>query len=417
MTLSHIPADKRIAKARAQLLMREPFFGCIAVHLEPVESSGVATFGTDGDRLYYNPDYVAKLDNEELQGVIAHEVMHVALNHHTRRGFRDPTQWNRAGDFAINPELLARGFKLPGEPELNPEFEGLATETIYAWLEAENDPSRPDSPPDQSSGAGPGSSQGGSCQPGSTPGSSDPGTAPPDRGCGEVRDAAPAHDKAALKAAEAKTQSTVRQARMMARRQEGGSLSDDLERLIEEMVAPQIDWREILRSFIDDRRQTDFSWLRPNRRLVPQGIYIPGEVPDGVSHVVLAVDTSGSIDQEILTAFASEIRSAFEDGSIETLTVVYADTEVKAHATFQAGDDITIEPVGGGGTGFSDTFRWVEDEAPDAVAVIYFTDLICSDFGEDPACPTLWAVWGDERRFDTLAAKAPFGEAVYLSSN
>ena len=398
MSLHHIPADKRIAKARAQLLMRQPFFGCIAVHLAPQECRDVPTFGTDGDTLFFNPDYVASLDNEEIQGVIAHEVMHIALNHHTRRGTRDKTRWNRAGDFAINGELLAQGFKLPGDPEVNPEFDGLAAETIYARLseeEAKQPPSGGAGTQDPQSGAG--------------------GTAP-QTGCGEVKDAAPAHDKAGLKAAEAKTQSTVRQARMMARKAEGGSLSEDLERLIEDMVAPRVDWREVLRTFIDDMHQTDFSWLRPNRRLIPQGIYIPGQVPDGISHLVLAVDTSGSIDNALLSSFAAEIRAAFEDGSIERLTVVYADESVKGHAVFEAGDDVELSPVGGGVTRFADTFRWIETQAADAVAVIYFTDLICRDFGEEPACPTLWAVWGDERRFDALAAKAPFGEAIFIST-
>lgn len=392
MNLSYISPDRRIAKSRAQLLMTEPFFGCVAVHLEPRESPDTKTTSTNGDALFYNPDYIATLDNEELKGAIAQVVMHIAMQHHTRRGFRDAARWNRAGDLAINPELIERGFKLPGQPEIDPDLAGLSIEAIYARLEQQDQQNQ------QPQGGG-----------------NNSGNAQPQPGCGEVLDAAPSHDQAAMKAAEAKTQSVVRQARMMARKKEGG-LPEDLERLIENMVEPKVDWREILRTFIDDRRQTDFAWTRPNRRFVPQGIYLPGQIPDGISHVVLAVDTSGSINNHALETFAAEIRSALEDGSIDELTVVYADSQVKGHEKFSPDDEFSLTPVGGGGTAFEQTFEWIEEHAPDAVAVIYFTDLECSRFGQEPACPVLWATWDYERRFDELANRTPFGEAIFIKN-
>ncbi|EFO30115.1 putative gp25 [Roseibium sp. TrichSKD4] len=384
------PAGGRITKARTQLLLREPFFGCILMHLQEEASTDYPTFATDGTTLFYNPDYVDQITDEEIKGVLAHEAMHVAHNHHTRRGHRNPEDWNEACDLAINPDLIEQGFHMPGQPAVDPNFTGLSAEAIYAQIQVQKQQ-------DQHKAAGQGTK---------------PSTSP---GLGEVKDAAPAHDPAALKAAAAKAQTMVRQARMMARKKQGG-LSSSLERQIETMVEPVVDWRQILRSFIDDRQQTDFSWLRPNRRLIPQGIYIPGQIPDGISHVVLAIDTSGSIDQNALASFASEIEAAIQDGAIQRLTVVYADREVKGHVTFEAMDDFTIQPVGGGGTSFASTFEWIEDNADDAVAVIYFTDLVCRDFGMEPHCPVLWATWGDERRFPELAAAAPFGEAIFLSN-
>ncbi|MBO6755725.1 MAG: hypothetical protein JJ902_05330 [Roseibium sp.] len=382
--------EKRLMKARAQLLMNQPFFGCLAVHLKPVETADHPAFATDGESLFYNPDYADGLTNAELQGVIAHEVMHVAADHVTRRGNRSMAKWQKACDLAINGPLLEAGFTLPGEPHHDPDLDGLSAEQIYARLPDDKNQNG-DQNRDQNAGGG---SSG--------------------AGCGEALDAAPAHDGAALGAVEARTQAVVRQARMLARKAEGG-LSEDLERLIGELTAPKVDWRDILRSFIDDRVQMDFSWMKPNRRFIADGIYLPGQVPDGISHVVLAVDTSGSIDQAALDAFAAEIRAAWEDGAVDNLTIVYADTSVKGHHTLIPGDVFDLTPVGGGGTSFAPTFDWIEEHAPDAVAVIYFTDLKCSTFGTEPACPVLWATWGDPRAFDRLAGKAPFGEAIFIS--
>ncbi len=80
------------------------------------------------------------------------------------------------------------------------------------------------------------------------------------------------------------------------------------------------------------------------------------------------------------------------------------------------GFSVHITPKGGGGTAFAKTFEWVEDNADDAAAVIYFTDLEVRDFGGEPHCPVLWTVWGDERKFEALASRPPFGDPIYLTA-
>jgi predicted metal-dependent peptidase len=87
---------------------------------------------TDGRRIVYNPAFVESLAPKELEAVLAHEVMHCALGHHCRRGERDPRLWNEAADFAINPLLMANGFTLPEDALLDPAFDNLSAEEIYA---------------------------------------------------------------------------------------------------------------------------------------------------------------------------------------------------------------------------------------------------------------------------------------------
>ena len=89
---------------------------------------------TDGSRIVYNPAFVDQLKPAELEGTLAHEVLHCALGHQCRRGERDPELWNVAADFAINPILIGNGFALPAGALIDPAFKNLSAEEIYARL-------------------------------------------------------------------------------------------------------------------------------------------------------------------------------------------------------------------------------------------------------------------------------------------
>lgn len=380
------PEDKILA-ARTALLWDHPFFGTLAVQLVVSEREDIPTMATDGRHLFYNAEFVAGMKKDELVFVVAHEVMHNALQHHTRKQHREHRRWNVAADYAINGELVdCKVGKMPKGGLLDAKFTGLSAEEIYAQL------------PDDPAGAN-----------GNGPASSDPG------GCGEVLPAAGAHDEAALKAAAADMKVKVQQAAAIAAKMQAGSMPASLKRLIDKLLEPVVDWRQVLRRFIDSTMVSDYTWIRPNRRFLGSGFALPGLQSDGLAHLVVAVDTSGSIDAKALQRFASEINGAFGDGQIDKITVIYADAEVSSVQEFQRSDELQLMPSGGGGTAFADTFEWIADNAPDASAVVYFTDLYCYDFGEEPAAPVMWAVYGDSRQFDKLAAKTPFGEAIYVA--
>ena len=93
-------------KARTELVLRYPFFGKLALQLELVESDQFETMATDGQRLYYNREWVLSITHKERVGVIAHEVLHVVFKHHLRRNNRDKYFWNVAGDYVINDVLF-----------------------------------------------------------------------------------------------------------------------------------------------------------------------------------------------------------------------------------------------------------------------------------------------------------------------
>ena len=132
-----IPSGVRIQKARTTLILDHPFFGTLLFRLGARPSRAVATMATDGISMFYNPEFVETLNAAELIGVLAHEVMHPALQHHTRRGDRNQARWNMACDYAINPMLLDAGLTLPKDVLIDDRFRGMSAERIYNLIEEE----------------------------------------------------------------------------------------------------------------------------------------------------------------------------------------------------------------------------------------------------------------------------------------
>src|SRR5579872_7101495 len=125
--------ERKLTRARTQLLLNQPFFGTLCLRLT-LAAGGVPTMATDGRRILYDPAFVNSLKPAELEGVLAHEVLHCALGHHCRRGERDSQLWNEAADLAINPILIGNGFTLPADALVDPAFGNLSAEEIYARL-------------------------------------------------------------------------------------------------------------------------------------------------------------------------------------------------------------------------------------------------------------------------------------------
>lgn len=382
------PYDK-LCKARTALLIDQPFFGSLALYLSVIESTKAGdTMATDGTNLYYNAKFVDATPHHELKVIWAHEVMHCACLHQIRRGQRDAVQWNKATDYAINQQLKDAGFTLPQGALIDPQYKGLGAEEIFSLIGKEPDP--------QGNGQSPQGS------------GSDPG------GCGAVLDAGPAHEPSQAQQQAQDWQEWTTQAVAVAKGQNAGTVPGHLARIAEEIRQSQTDWREILRRFIDQSMVRDFSWSRPNRRFVHQGIILPGYVSDSLNRLVVVVDTSGSIDQSALAAFRSEIAATLDEGAADHITVVYCDTSVTKTQEFERGDAFEMNAKGGGGTAFSPAFKWIEEHAPDAAAIVYLTDLDCDDYGPTPSAPVIWATYGDPRTLAQLEKRIPFGETIRI---
>lgn len=232
-------------------------------------------------------------------------------------------------------------------------------------------------------------------------------------GCGGVRDAAPTEAEAAE--LEADWDINIRQAINVAIRQ-AGSLPGYLEGIAEEIKNPKEDWRSILRRFVDPSTRKDFSWKRPSRRHPNAGYILPGQIADGVSHLGILYDASGSLcDPETQAQFRGEIQDALDNGAVDRVTIAYHDTEVYASDSFTAGEQIVFRAPRGGGTYFDPGFKWFGENAADVSGVVHFTDMEAGDWDslETPDYPVLFAAFGDPR--STRQYKPPFGEVIELT--
>ena len=392
----------RIQKARTALLLDHPFFGTLLFRLKGRETTSVKTMATDGISLFYNPEFVATLSAPELTGVLAHEVLHPALQHHVRRSDRSPVRWNRACDYAINPLVLDAGLSLPQDVLINHRFRGMSAERIYSLLEEEEDDGGNEQESDDRH-----ESQ--KAEPDSTGGSYDEPNVPESPGgFGQVLDApAPRDANGRNEADQARDwQIAVEQAETISRL--AGKLPAGVARSLEGAEEARVDWRELLRRAWSETTPCDYSWMTPNRRHIWQGLYLPGVQCEGVGEVVIFVDCSGSVSARQLALFEAEIQSILEGQRPERVYVVYFDARIHKVDVYEAGQKVRLTPVGGGGTDFRPCFEWVEQNHLQPQVLVFLTDLYGTLPSEPPACPVLWASTGSRQ--------AAFGQVIPMQA-
>ncbi|HTV53802.1 MAG TPA: VWA-like domain-containing protein [Terriglobia bacterium] len=399
-----IPSDLRIQKARTTLLLDHPFFGTLLFRLGGKASRSVATMATDGVSLFYNPEFVDTLNAAELAGVLAHEVMHPALQHHTRRGNRDQARWNMACDFAINPILLDAGLTLPKDVLIENRFRGMSAERIYNLIEEDE---KQEGSSDQGAPCpGDGSGALGNGSPQSDNSGSEPQTPSTTGGVGQVLDAPEPEAESGPSVSEQarEWQIAVEQAETVAK--VAGKLPGGAVRALEVSQAAKVDWRELLRRAWSDTIPADYSWTRPNRRHVWAGLYLPGITSEGVGEIAIAVDCSGSVSSRQLGLFEAEIRSILAGQRPRLVHVLYFDAAVQKVETYQAGQPVSLSPVGGGGTDFRPCFEWLQEKGIMPQTLVFLTDL-CGTFpSEAPPYPVIWA--------SIEARRVPFGQVVSM---
>jgi predicted metal-dependent peptidase len=429
MAFSDLSARDRVIKARSQMVTnpRLAFFGTLALGLRIQETRSIETAAVDGRCFYYNPEWLLTLREPEVLTVWVHEVWHLARLHHVRRSGRDLEDWNEACDLTINPDLLREGFALPAEGLQSREFEGHSAESVYAELQrrkpkgggGQDGSGKPQDGDSQSrasqqaaggNGAPSASGPAGIGMPDGKPGPSQdgPGTAgdggpsnAPDPGrMGGVLDA-PAY-AGTIEQQAAEMESRVRQAISVARAANAGELPGFLGRLVDELNASRVNWRDALSEFIDDSAERVTCWNRPNKRFLGSAFILPGSTADSVGDEGVVVDTSGSVDDRTLAAFQSEVQGILDSGRVERVHVVYCDSKVQGRAEYERGDLVSLGCPGGGGTRFDVGLSALPESV---AAAVYLTDLESRHFGSPPEFPVLWAVMGSKRA-------APFGRVL-----
>ena len=369
-------AEEKLSKAATQLTIKHPAFAYGVLRMDIVEDNTFNIAATDGKRIYYNKGFIESLNQNMVTGVLAHEVTHVLLNHHTRLiDLPDRNLAQIAADLAINGALMDVGFSLPPERLYDPKYANMSAEQIFWILYKEQKKSgKPDND------------------------NSDPGR------CGMF---IPPKGKDGGDASKQELQQAAQEAEMMAVQAAAiagsvGKLPGILEQYVTKLKESKIDWRYVIREFLEVITKSDYCWERPNRSYVGGGMYLPSLYKKEVGGFVVAVDSSGSIDDELFGQFISEVQAALDQFQPQWLRVIQADSVVQSDKEYLPGDTISGEIHGRGGTLFQPVFDYVEINGYQPSCLIYMTDMNSADTPKQPDYPVLWvsydgmdAPWGD----------------------
>lgn len=384
-----------LAQDRSRLLMKQPFVGSLLMRLDliPVRDSRLKTAATDGDRVYVDIDFYASLTAEERLFVLAHESWHCALIHFVRRQNRDPERFNIAADLEIHFLLTAEGLKAPFVLPHNPGWNGLSCEEIYERYSSPESCSIPgiDSVNIRAGQSGEGQSfdrhlQKGELAPGD-------GDAPDGEGGGadgNARDPefVPVISRGAEERCRERLSAAVQQYQRIK-----GDLPLGMRSVVEAVLKPELDWRELLAQFVTSCYGGNRRWLPPSRRHIWQGLYLQSRRQE-LLRAVVAVDTSGSTCED-LPRFFTELASLLGSFGKYELTVIQCDAEIQSVECFDdtrpLRPDRKWEIRGGGGTDFRPVFTYLETDSTQQVdLLIYLTDGYGDYPDRPPAFPVLW---------------------------
>lgn len=378
----------RIKRAHIAIMQHKVFAGYSGVLScgKVAFDESIPTACTDGWNVVYNPKFIeANMSTDpELRFLVLHEATHKAFRHlHVWREIHEENHRlaNLAADLFVNLALVdadkGEGFvKMPkvGIPP-DEQYRGMSVGQIYQKLK--------DNPPPEGGGDMDEHDWGGA----------DEGT--PE----EVQ-----------KQAE-EIQRAIRQGEMLRKKLAGkGAGADD--GIFGDVMAPKVDWKKALRDFVQElcAGRDESSWRRPNRRFLSQDIYMPSMQGLTLNELVVGFDTSGSVfGGDEMTRFVSELKVIIEQVAPAKTHVIYWDTRVAGHQTFEAGQFAVqnLKVKGGGGTDGSVLFEYLREKRIEPQAIVQFTDGYVGDWGHTTV-PTLWAV--------TTGIAAPFGTTIDLSN-
>jgi predicted metal-dependent peptidase len=424
----------KLFAARTRLVLERPFIGSLLMHLALAEASAsdCPTVATDARSVYFNPDYIASLTLAETQFVLAHEALHCALAHFARRSHRIVRRWDVACDHAVNLMLIEDGMRAPPGILANPEFLRLSAEEIYPLI-------APDTlavPLDRHL-FGPAPPASGITEQGLAGRRSQLFAGQANQTCEDARQtrsggldvspegcdgADPPHGTEAhrqrdlpvldghVEACAAATLAELWQSRLASAAQaaiQAGRLSDSIARALGNLIQPRVPWRSLLARFLMSVARDDYSFQRSARR---DGEALLPRLASGGISLVVALDTSGSISEEDMREFASEVDAL--KGQIQANLVLHAcDDRLCADGPwrFAPWDPVRLPNTlsGRGGTRFTPIFEWIEREQLCPDLLVYFTDAQGEFPSAAPPYPVIWLVKG--------RAAVPWGERVQLN--
>lgn len=436
--------ELKLSAARTRLIIDKPFLGALVLRL-PMEQANpewCKTTATDARKFYYNYEFIECLSIEETQFMLSHEALHCALSHFSRRQHRVTHKWDLSCDYAINPLLIKDGLiPPPGTLHLR-EYEGMTAEEIYPLIddldnqetldqhiyddsnsEGENNLAPPpkdnsdadNTTKDKSPAQGKGTQK--SAEQNTGLGGSQSGNN--DKDGGGQKQSSNQSDKNGKGAEkpqplthQEKENLTVQWQQRLAgaaqQAMQAGKLDGEMARMVDFLLQPQLPWRNLISRYLNAIARDDYSYTRPSTRRGDPAIY--PSLRSAQLDIVIAVDTSGSINLTEIQEFVSEIDS-LKAQMRARVTLLACDSELAQGCpwAFEPWDEFILPKSikGGGGTRFTPVFDWAnqQDKMPDIL--VYFTDADGEFPKIEPDFDVLWLVKGK--------SKVPWGQRVQLN--
>lgn len=443
---------RRLLMSRMRLLCSNGFYGLLIMHMTFALEDGCETAATDGRRIIFDPAFLDSLSDDELDFILMHEILHVALQHCSRGKDADPGLFNTACDIVVNSNILKScdndvkkitlreyGESMHLAPD-GKEGSEYTVEQVYKMLmkgrqpasirrcEADEGDGTGDEADDES-GDGNSEPEEGKCATGKPgkgketgknkgDGSGDEADAESGAGNAEPREGNCAiekkkkgkntwddhskwkemqEDEFAQDLWIKRIEDAAEAIQIRDPSNSRGLIPGCAERLLKELKKPQTDWRTILNDFIQEE-VTDYSFMPPDRRMEELDFFLPdfNEKDIMVADILFMIDTSGSMSDDMITAAYSEVKGAIDqfDGKLKGW-LGFFDAEVVEPKPFEDEEEFqVIHPLGGGGTDFGIIFQYVRErmiEKP-PVSIIILTDGF-APFPEESAAmgiPVLW---------------------------
>ena len=373
-------ADILLTKAKSQLTSKYPYFGMLASRLKHEAKEEIRSYASNGVRFLYNPSFVENCSVEELSFVLTNCVMHHILAHQQRKLKRKGFLWQLATDFAINNLLFKNGIKIPNGANFDKKYKNMYAEEIYealkkerieagldAFEESENEKNQEEQEQNKFSKV---------------------------RNIEENLDE---RDEEQWEYAQALAKEVATRKSLMPL---------GFERLAKKVEAKNIDWKFELYNAINRHMRNNYAFMPPNKKHLYRGFALPSLTSDTLS-LIVAIDTSGSIQEEILGAFIEEFKTIMQNFPAVNIELLIADAKVHAHYSFRGAEDMDFVLKGGGGTDYRPVFEYIDANFPMSSMLLYFTDGDGIFPRIPPSYEVLWALSNKKERI-------PFGRALVI---
>tara|TARA_R110000851_G_scaffold58910_2_gene136492 strand:+ start:3378 stop:4655 length:1278 start_codon:yes stop_codon:yes gene_type:complete len=387
----------RIIVARIGLLLRHPFFGNMATRLRiKAADDWLPTAAVDGRNLFFNTQFFNAMSNQEIEFVIAHEILHCVFDHLTRREDRDAQIYNIAADYIVN-NLLVRD-RIGTIPKLvdcyqDFKYDTWSSEEVYDDIFEQAKQNGDDFLnqlgellDEHLDWEGDGEEDGNNNS--------------------NISSKQPKYSKEQMR----EIRDEVKENMMTAAQSSGaGNVPAEIERMISKLTEPKMNWREILRQQIQSTIRNDYTFMRPSRKGWHMSAVLPGQNFDETIDIAVGIDMSGSIGNEQGEDFLGEVQGIMDEYQDYNIKVWCFDTKVYNEQDFTADGGERLEEyeiMGGGGTEFDCNWEYMKQHDITPKKFIMFTDgYPWGSWGDEDYCDTVFVIHSNRDR----SLMAPFG--------